>query len=53
MQLEASEKGFERKLGVCAQTRRLKQRPDIGATVTAGRANEAFFQVGQPHVVGP
>jgi hypothetical protein len=28
-------------LGVCA-ARRLKQRPDIGATVTAGRANETL-----------
>ena len=25
-------------LGVCAHARRLKQRPDIGATVTADRA---------------
>ena len=27
-------------LGVCAHARRLIQRPDIGATVTADRANE-------------
>jgi uncharacterized membrane protein YhhN len=32
--------------GVCAHAHRLKQRPDIGATVTADRANEALFQVG-------
>ena len=40
-------------LGVCAHARRLKQRPDIGATVTADRANETLVQVGQLRVVGP
>ena len=29
------------------------QWPDIGTTVTADRANETLFQVGQPHVIGP
>jgi hypothetical protein len=29
------------------------QRPDIGAAVSADRANEALFQIGQPHVIGP
>ena len=40
-------------LGVCAHARRFEQRPDIGATVTADRANETLFQVGQLRVVGP
>jgi ProQ/FINO family len=43
---EPVEKGSREILGVCAHARRLKQRPDIGATVTADRANEALFQVG-------
>ena len=37
-------KRFERKLGVCARPR--VQRPDIGAAVTADRANETLFQLG-------
>ena len=53
MQLEASEKRFERKLGVGTHASRFEQRPDISATVTADRANETALPVGQPRVIGP
>ena len=33
--------------------RTVKQRPDIGATVTADRANATLLQVREPEVIGP
>ena len=42
----------QKRLGVCAHARRLKQRQDIRAAVTADRADETLFQIGQAHVVG-
>jgi hypothetical protein len=40
-------------LGLCTHTRRLKQRPDIGAPVAADLADEQRLKIGEPDMIGP
>ena len=45
-------RGSPNALVVCAHACRLKQRPDIGAPVTASPAGKLRFEIGQPDTIG-